>query len=92
MDNIIYGEALGPRVSAVSPMSNYELLLTFDNGEKRIFDVKPLLSMKVFKPLQNNTFFKSVKVAYGSVLWPNDIDYCPDTLYSESTPVKSGDY
>lgn len=86
-NDIIYGEPLGPRVTAVSPLEDYKLLLTFNNGERRMFDAKPLLSMKVFKPLQNKHFFKSVKVSYGSIWWPQDIDYCPDTLYAESTPV-----
>lgn len=86
-DSIIYGEPLGPRVASVLPLEDYKLLLSFTNGEKRIFDAKPLLSLKPFKPLQSNQLFKAVKLAYGSVLWPNDIDYCPDTLYAESVPA-----
>ncbi|MCL2078380.1 MAG: DUF2442 domain-containing protein [Oscillospiraceae bacterium] len=88
MDNIICGELLGPRVAEVSPMEDYNLQLTFDNGERRIFDVKPLFAYAVFKSLQDKAFFESVKVAYGSILWSNDIDYCPDTLYAESILVE----
>lgn len=87
MDNIITGAPLGPRVKEVTPTEDYKLLLTFSNGERRIFDAKPLLDMSVFKPLSNKQFFQSVKVAYGTVIWPQDIDYCPDTLYSESLPM-----
>ena len=86
-DYLIHGEPLGPRVAQVSPMEDYRLYLTFTNGDRRIFDAKPLFSFEVFKPLENELFFRSVKVAYGSVLWPNDIDYCPDTLYAESKPA-----
>jgi hypothetical protein len=86
MDNIIYGEPLGPRVSTVLPIEDFRLLLTFNTGERRIFDAKPLFSVDVFKPLQSKLFFESVRAAYGSILWPNDIDYCPDTLYAESVP------
>ena len=86
-NTLIYGKPLGPRVTEVFPDTDYRLFLTFNNGEQRIFDVKPLLSMNVFKPLQNKEFFASVKVAYGTITWPHDIDYCPDTLYSESIPV-----
>jgi hypothetical protein len=50
-------------------------------------DMKPLLSVGAFKPLQNRQLFNCVKAARGSVLWPNDIDYCPDTLYMESMPI-----
>lgn len=81
------GEPLGPRVTQATPLADYKLLIVFDNGEKRIFDAKPLLSYPCFKPLVNESFFKTVKVAFGSIAWPGDIDYCPDTLYLESMPV-----
>ncbi len=87
MDDIIKGAPLGPRVTKVVPTDNYELLLTFNNGEHRKFDAHPLLDMSVFSPLKNIAFFKTVKVAYGTVVWPQDIDYCPDTLYTQSVPV-----
>jgi len=86
-DKMIYGEPLGPRVTEVTPIDDYKLLLLFDNGERRVFDVKPLLETEAFKSLCNKQLFNSVKVAYGSVLWPQEIDYCPDTLYMESAPV-----
>jgi len=84
MDDIITGAPLGPRVSKVEPMDDYELLITFNNGELRVFDAKPLFSMNAFKSLKSKAFFESVKADHGSILWPNDIDYCPDTLYAES--------
>ena len=87
MSDIISGSPLGPRVTSVTPTDDYKLLLTFTNGEQRVFDAKPLLQDTVFKPLENISFFKSVKVAYGTLLWPQDIDYCPDTLYMQSVPM-----
>jgi len=84
MDDIITGAPLGPRVLTVVPMDDFKLLLTFNNGEKRVFDAKPLFLLNAFRALQNKAFFETVKVAYGSVVWENDIDYCPDTLYAES--------
>ena len=87
MDDIIAGSPLGPRVTDVIPADDYMLYLTFTSGEKRVFDAKPLLEMAIFEPLVNKSFFQSVKVAYGSVMWPQDIDYCPDTLYMESMPL-----
>ena len=85
------GVPLGPRVSTVAPISDYRLLIGFDNGERRIFDAKPLFSMKVFAPLKNKGFFECVKAEDGTVVWPRDIDYCPDTLYIESVPADSID-
>ena len=86
-DDIIYASPLNPRVEAVVVLEDYKLDLKFTNGEHRIFDAKPLLDVEVFESLANMQIFKAVTVAYGMVLWPDDIDYCPDTLYAESVPV-----
>lgn len=37
----------------VEPLNDYKLLLTFDNGEKRIFDVSPYLDKGIFKELKD---------------------------------------
>ena len=87
MGEYIYGEKLGPRVTEVFPQEGYKLLLTFSNGEKRIFFADKLLDIKAFAPLRNPEFFRAVKVEFGTIAWPQDIDYCPDTLYAESLPV-----
>ena len=86
-DDIITGEPLGPRVVHVQPCEGYKLILTFTNGERRIFDAERLLDIPVFSPLKNKPFFDSVYIAYGTVQWPQDIDYCPDTLYMDSTVI-----
>lgn len=87
-EDIVYGaEPLGPRVAAVQPMNGYRVLLTFDNGEKRLFDASALLHSPAFQPLQSEAFFRLVRVMHGTICWPGDIDYCPDTLYAQSQPV-----
>jgi hypothetical protein len=80
----INGNPLGPRVVYVQPCEDYKLILKFTNGERRIFDARRLLDIPVFSPLKSKPFFDSVFIAYGTVGWPQDIDYCPDTLYMES--------
>lgn len=87
MEEMVCGGELAPRVLAVTTSSDFTLLLVFNNGEQRIFDAKPLLSVQVFKKLKNPEFFKLAKVEYGTVVWPEDIDYCPDCLYEESVLV-----
>ncbi len=78
-------EELLPRVCTVIPESDYNLLLTFTNGEIRRFDTKPLLNYSVYKSLLNN--FNLVKVQYGTTVWPGDIDISPETLYLQSTLI-----
>jgi hypothetical protein len=80
---------MNPYVKSVEPKDDYSLLLTFENGEKRIFDLKPYLNMGVFKRLQNIALFKTARVVSGSVEWQGEIDLSYDTLYIESKPVRA---
>ena len=75
---------MNPRVKHVQILDNYRLLLTFANNEKKIFDVKPYLSVGIFKELKNQEVFNSAKTNDGTVQWINEADFCPDTLYLES--------
>lgn len=80
---------MNPYVKSVQPQDDYCLLLTFQNGEKRTFDLKPYLNKGVFARLQNVALFKTVRVVSGSVEWHGEIDLSYDTLYMESKPVKA---
>ena len=75
---------MNPRVVHVQAEQNFKLLITFNNGEKKSFDVKPYLGIGVFKELQDVSLFNSVKPFLGSIQWANGLDLCPDTLYLEA--------
>ena len=76
--------AMNPRVKDVKPNPDYTLILTFTNGEVKVFDVKPYLDTGIFRELRDMSIFNSVKPFLGSVQWQNGQDFCPDTLYLES--------
>jgi len=80
---------MNPYVKSVKPQDDYHLLLTFENGEKRIFDLKPYFDKPVFARLKNETLFKTARVISGSVEWQGEIDLSYDTLYLESKAVKA---
>lgn len=102
MEDRIKKYFLNPRkIKEVKPLENYALLLTFDNGEKRKYDMEHELT-GVFKVLQNKEKFCGVfinevgNIAWNisdsidsSVRWENQIDLCKDMLYMESVPVCS---
>jgi hypothetical protein len=75
---------MNPRVKDVKPALGYTLLITFTNGEEKIFDVTPYLNYGNFKELKDKAVFNSVKPLLGSIQWVNGLDLCPDTLYLES--------
>ncbi|MFA6191052.1 MAG: DUF2442 domain-containing protein [Sulfurimonas sp.] len=70
----------------VKPKDDFMLLLKFENGEEKEFDCKPLFDKKPFQKLQDKYFFNKAKVEFGTVVWPDEIDIAPETLYLESTP------
>jgi hypothetical protein len=75
---------MNPRIVSVKAKDNFTLDLIFENGQERIFDMKPYLKARVFRELTDTKLFKTVKPFMGSILWKNGQDLCPDTLYLES--------
>ena len=78
---------MNPYVRQVRPLKDYLLDLVFENGERRLFDLKPYLQQGVFARLQNRATFKAARVVAGSVEWPGEVDLSYDTLYLESQPL-----
>jgi len=72
----------------VKPLDDYKLLLTFENKEKKIKDMKPYLDKGIFRELKNKEFFKTVKILYGAISWDGRIELCADSLYMSSELVK----
>ncbi len=75
---------LRPRAKNVEVQDNYTLLITFNNDEKRLFDVKPYFAYNAYKELENSQLFETVRIAGLSIEWQNGQDICPDDLYYNS--------
>ena len=73
-----------PAITEVKPMENYILLLTYDNGEKRQFNMKPYLNTGIFKELKDLSMFNTVRTSFDSIEWDNEADFDPEVLYSDS--------
>lgn len=77
-------------VTDVSPLKDYRLLVTFDTGERKIFDVSPFLERGVFRYLQNESIFNQVTIQYGAVTWfkagDTEIDLDPHMMYQQAIP------
>jgi hypothetical protein len=76
-----------PDVIQVKPLSDYCLEAVFENGESRWFDMKPLLSFPAFSALTEQNLFMKAHIAYGTVVWNDEIDLSPDTLYLRGRPL-----
>ncbi len=72
---------MNPRIIKVIANDDYTLLIEFTNGEKKTYDMNPLLNFGVFKELKDISYFQQVKPFMGTISWPHGQDICPDTLY-----------
>ena len=66
---------------------DYTLLLEFENGEKRVFDMSLLMDKQPFCQLKGAPLFMRAFVDYGTVVWPGQVDIAPETLYDRSRPA-----
>jgi hypothetical protein len=74
-------------VISVRQSEDYWLDLEFENGERRRFDMKPLLKLGPWDRIAAREQFKMVRVEHGTISWPGGIDVAPETLYDDSTPI-----
>ncbi|MCL2383061.1 MAG: DUF2442 domain-containing protein [Oscillospiraceae bacterium] len=66
-----------PKIVSVKPIEDMQLIVSFDDGAVRKYDVKKLFSSHpVFKKLEDKELFESVKVDMGGsgLAWNDDID------------------
>jgi len=64
-------------VVRVEAQPDHTLLLEFENGERRRFDMKGLLDRRPFDRLKNARLLAVASVDYGTVVWPGNIDIAP---------------
>ena len=75
-------------IKEVKPLDNYLLHLTFENGEKRLFDLKPFLDFGIFRELKDLRLFKTVRTSFDSIEWDNEADFDPEILYQKSLKIE----
>jgi hypothetical protein len=74
-------------IKEVKPVAGYILQLTFKNGEKRQFDMKPYLNIGLFTELHDVSMFNTVHVSFDTIEWNNQADFDPEILYRESQVI-----
>jgi Protein of unknown function (DUF2442) len=74
-------------IIAIKPLTRFELDLNYAVGSQRRFDMKPLLAMKPWNKIAALPLFMQVKAAYGTAVWPGEIDVVAVTLLMDSVTV-----
>lgn len=88
-------------ITAVVPNDDFTLTISFENGEKRVLNVAPLLKPgTVFETFADIKNFRRVYIddahciawdidpsVDSNVVWSNKVDLCPDSCYVDSIPL-----
>lgn len=70
-------------VRDASYISEYKLLITFEDKTVKIIDLKPHLNGRIFEPLKDVDYFRKFYVdpELDTIVWENGADFSPDFLY-----------
>ncbi len=68
------------------PLDGYRLWLKYADGTEGEVDLSDLAGRGVFRAWSDRTVFSAVTVdESGAIVWPGEIDLCPDALYLRLT-------
>jgi hypothetical protein len=74
-----------PAVKEVRPQEDYTLNIVFENGEKGVLDMKPILNFGVFQRLKKYEIFQQVRVGFDTIEWECGVDLDPEFIYANCT-------
>jgi hypothetical protein len=79
------------RIKHVQPLDGQRLRLTLTDNTVVERDVRELLVGPVFENVRTNpSVFAQARVEHGTVVWPGEVDLCPDVLiHGGMPPAKS---
>ena len=69
------------RVTDVDYVKDYELLLSFSDGARKLVDLQPYLSGEVFGELLDLEKFVQFGLTGYTIEWANGADLAPEFLY-----------
>ena len=86
LNGIVYASEKPENIQILSakPLDDMMMLLTFSNGEQRLFDATILIG-PAFAPLSDEKIFKDCEIVDGVVTWMDEgIDCAPEYMYEHS--------
>ena len=76
-----------PLLIEATPRDGYTVHVRFEDGTRADVDLSYLIAYGgVFAPLRDPTYFRQLRAdrAAGTIVWPNDADIAPETLYAQA--------
>lgn len=80
------------KITRVEVLKDYRLALAFDDGVQGTVDLHKLAGSGVFAIWNDYDSFKNVIIGdSGELVWSDQVDLCPDSLYLQITGKKAED-
>ena len=78
------------RVVSVRPLDNYMLEIEFQDGFRKVIDIRPFVGEGVSAPLKDGAYFRKVTLEDGGgIAWSNGFDFCPNFLRDDVPAVNT---
>ncbi len=80
------------KIVDVAALEGYQLRLAFDDGREGVVDVSHLAGKPAFSCWRDRKTFEQVRIGdSGELLWGDQVDLCPDSLYLRMTGMSVED-
>jgi hypothetical protein len=79
-----------PLLIEATALDGYVVSVRFDDGIRGDVDLSYLTEYgRVFEPLKDREYFRQLRAdeEAGTIVWPNDADIAPETLYAHAKHV-----
>jgi len=79
------------KIVEVKPIDNFILIVKFENGIEKQYDIKIMMNkFEVFKGLNNEILFKNVKIDAGGygISWNENIDLSSEEIWNNGIEIK----
>jgi hypothetical protein len=71
------------KIISVSPLEGKKVAVVFSDGISGIFDVAPYIRSEFFKRLEDDSYFRQVRLFFSGIGWPDGQDLGPDTIEAD---------
>ena len=80
------------KIINVKALQNYKVELVYEDGRQGITDLSHLAGKGIFTLWNDYDAFRNVKIgSSGELVWSDQVDLCPDSLYLKITNKRPED-
>ena len=71
------------KIVSVNPLVRKKVSVVFSDGITGVFDVTPYTRGEFFKRLEDDAYFRQIRIFFSGIGWPEGQDLGPDTIAAE---------